>query len=285
MYCIGVDIGGMSVKVGLVNEKGKIIQKNVMKTAPTFKEVVKNISIQINELLSKNKLKINDILGIGIGSPGIIDSKNGVIKSANNLHWENKNIFKELKKYFNTKICISNDANVATLAEAKFGSAKGANTCVMFTIGTGIGGGIILNKKLYEGGFSMGAELGHTTIVANGKKCSCGKKGCLEVYASATALISQTKSAMKKNKKSLMWKYVKNDINKVDGKTSFECAKLNDKTAKEVVDKYIMYLSEGVLSMLNIFRPDVFILGGGISAQGKYLIDKVICLQPDGFVS
>jgi glucokinase len=145
----------------------------------------------------------------------------------------------------------------------------------MFTLGTGVGGGIVIDKKLFEGGRSFGAELGHTTLVLDGVPCNCGRSGCIESYISATALIKQTKAAMLKNKNSLMWEFTNGDIDKVDGRTAFECAKKGDKAAITVRDKYVRYLSESIINMLNIFRPDAFILGGGVSAQGKYLTDLV----------
>ena len=145
----------------------------------------------------------------------------------------------------------------------------------MFTLGTGVGGGIIIDNKIYAGSDGFGAELGHHTLLVDGLKCTCGRKGCMEMYASATALMRQTKEEMEKNKKSEMWNFVEGDINKVDGRTAFECAKKGDKSAITVRDNYVKYLCEGILNMINIFRPEVIILGGGVSAQGKYLTDLV----------
>ena len=184
-------------------------------------------------------------------------------------------LYKKLKKYINTDIKISNDANVAALGEAIYGCAKDYNTSIMFTLGTGVGGGIIIDKKLFEGGWSRGAELGHITLVMDGEPCTCGRNGCIECYVSATALIKQTKEAMLEDKSSVMWDYVCGDLEKVDGKTAFECSKKGDKSANKVVDNYVKYLGESMLNMFNIFRPNAFILGGGVSAQGEYLNDKL----------
>jgi glucokinase len=145
----------------------------------------------------------------------------------------------------------------------------------MYTLGTGVGGGAIIDGKLMEGFESKGAEFGHSTLIMGGEPCACGRRGCVEQYVSASALIRQTKRAMKENKNSLMWEFVGNDIENVDGRTAFECAKQGDKTANEVVDKFVEYLGESVLSVLNVFRPEIFILGGGLSAQGDYLLDKL----------
>lgn len=275
MYSIGIDIGGMSIKIGVVDRDGKILLKSRVKTANSISKVVEDIKNLINKLLKKLKVGIENIEGIGIGCPGAVNGEQGIVDFLPNLGWENVNIVKMLKKDFNVDIKISNDANVATLAEVVYGSAKNYNTAIMFTLGTGVGGGIVIDKKLFEGGYSRGAELGHTTLVLDGEQCTCGRKGCVECYTSATALITQTKKAMIRDKKSKMWEYVNNDILNVDGKTAFECAKNGDKSANKVVDKYIYYLAESMLNMFNIFRPEVFILGGGISEQGEYLLNKL----------
>jgi glucokinase len=229
----------------------------------------------ISALLEEFSLTAKDIRGIGVGCPGAVSRETGVVIFPPNLNWENVPLAKELKKYFDVEIVISNDANVAALGETIYGVAKDYSTAIMFTLGTGVGGGIVIDNKLFEGGWSRGAELGHVTLYLDGKPCTCGRNGCLERYVSATALIEQTKTEMLKNKDSKMWEFVSGDIDKVDGKTAFECSKLGDESANKVVDTYVKYLGEGMLNMFNIFRPEAFILGGGVSAQGDYLVDKV----------
>lgn len=275
MYSIGVDIGGMSIKVGLVDDRGKIVAQTRVKTAQTADAVIEDIAKLISGLLEKHNVDKRKFRGIGIGCPGAVTRETGVVAFLPNLGWENVPLVDKLKKYHNVEIIISNDANVAALAEAIYGCAKDYNSSIMFTLGTGVGGGIIIDKKLIEGKFSRGAELGHTTLILGGKPCGCGRNGCVECYASATALIKQTKEEMMFNKNSAMWDFVDRDINKVDGRTAFECSKVGDESANKVVEQYVYYLSESILNMLNIFRPDAFIIGGGISAQGDYLIDKI----------
>ena len=274
MYAIGVDIGGMSIKAGLVKD-GKIVSSNRQVTAPTAEQSLDNLILQIKSLLSENSLTEKDIAGIGIGCPGLISSKEGVVDYNNNMKWENFHIVDLLKQSFNVKIKLSNDANVAALGETVYGSAAQYKNAIMLTLGTGVGGGIIIDGKLYEGGFSKGAELGHTVIAYGGEKCTCGRRGCLEAYASATGLIRMTKIAMKQDAKSAMWGSVGGDINRVDGKTSFECAKTGDKSANKVVSEFAAYLAEGIMNLANVFRPEVFIIGGGVSAQGDYLTGKL----------
>ena len=275
MKAIGVDIGGMSIKVGLVDENGKIIGENRVKTAKTADRCLDNLFLQIRTLLNENNLTEKDIRGIGVGCPGLVDVEKGIVEHLPNLGWKSVPLVALLKEKFRTEIRISNDANVATLGEVLFGAAKGYDSAVMFTLGTGVGGGIVINGKLYEGGKGRGAELGHTTLIMNGAPCTCGRNGCVEVYVSATALIGQTKAAMRADGDSEMWKYVGGDIDAVDGRTAFECEKKGDPAAKRVVDNYVTYLSESIMNMLNIFRPPVFILGGGISKEGKNLTDRV----------
>ncbi|MBE5738099.1 MAG: ROK family glucokinase [Clostridiales bacterium] len=275
MYAIGIDIGGMSIKLGLVNEQGEIICQSRFKTATTVNENVNSMVEHVKNLIEQAKLSQKDILGIGIGCPGAVTSETGVVAYLPNLNWENVPLAKMLNEHFDMPIKISNDANVATLGEVIYGCAKNYSTVVMFTLGTGVGGGIVIDKKLFEGGFSRGAELGHFTLILDGEQCSCGRKGCVECYASATALINQTKQAMLEDKDSSMWTFVNGNIDNVDGRTAFECSKTGDKTANKVVDKYVYYLAESMLSVFNIFRPEAFILGGGISAQGDYLINKL----------
>ncbi|MEG9429685.1 MAG: ROK family protein [Christensenellaceae bacterium] len=274
MYSIGIDIGGMSIKAGLVKD-GKIVSSNRKVTAPTSGQSLENLIVQINALLSENSLTEKDIAGIGIGCPGLISSEEGVVDHNSNMKWENFHLVDLLKQSFNVKIKLSNDANVAALGETVYGSAAQYKNAIMLTLGTGVGGGIIIDGKLYEGGFSKGAELGHMVIVKDGEKCGCGRRGCLEAYASATGLIRMTKTAMKNAPDSAMWNYVDGDINKVGGKTAFECAKAGDKAAEKVISEYVAYLAEGIINLANIFRPEVFIIGGGVSAQGKYLTDRL----------
>ncbi len=274
MFAIGIDIGGMSIKVGLVKD-GKIIASNRKPTASTSEQALDNMVVQIEELLSENSLTVKDIKGIGIGCPGLISSEEGVVDHNTNMKWEKFPIVALLKKRFDTEIKLSNDANVAALGETTYGAGAKYKNAVMITLGTGVGGGVVINNKIYEGGFSKGTELGHTVVVVGGEPCGCGRRGCLEAYASATGLIRMTKRAMENDKDSAMWAYLDGDINKASGRTAFECSKKGDAAAIGVVNDFVTYLAEGIMNLANIFRPEAFIIGGGVSAQGDYLIDKL----------
>lgn len=273
---IGVDIGGMSIKAGIVNLNGKIVLKNRI---PTHTEngneaFLKDMKGLIVGLINEGKKLGYDVKGIGFGAPGVVNNELGTIDYATNLKLYNVPV-KEYLKDLKLPIYVSNDANVAALAEQRYGAAKGYRDCVMITLGTGVGSGIVIDNKLFEGNLGKGAELGHMVIVVDGVECNCGRKGCFEKYASTSALIRETKEVMEKNKDSMMWNYCGYDLERVDGLTSFECAKQGDKAANEVVDNYIKYLGEGLLNVCNIFRPQAIILGGGISDQKEYLRKKV----------
>lgn len=274
MYIFGVDIGGTGVKAGIVDEQGKIIKKSYILTDKShdYKIIVKDIAEQLKALSREANIELSEFGGIGIGCPGAINSKKGIVDYANNLYWTDVPLADELNKYIDLPVKVSNDANVAALGETYFGAGKSYSDTVLLTLGTGVGGGIVIDNKLFEGNESKGTELGHTVIVCGGEPCTCGRRGCLEAYASATALIRDTKRAMEADKSSKMWDFVGSDIEKVDGRTSFETAKIGDASAQRVVDNYIEALGEGIVDFVNIFRPQAVILGGGVCAQGDNLI-------------
>ena len=271
-YYIGIDLGGTFIKGGIVNENGEIL---LCDKTPTEVEkgdhgVAENIARLALDLLSRLGLTTSDVEGLGIGSPGMIDSARGNVIYANNLGWENFMIGEELSSMLGgIPVKIGNDANVAALGEVKFGAARNYNSAIMITLGTGVGGGIVIDGKLVEGNLGAGAELGHTVIVHGGEQCSCGRRGCFEAYSSATALIRDTRRAMEAHPDSKMWEI--GTLDAVNGKTVFDYAPV-DAYAKEVLDSYIEHLACGLINYANIFRPEVILLGGGVCAQGDNLI-------------
>ncbi|MBP3422994.1 MAG: ROK family protein [Clostridia bacterium] len=270
-YYVGIDLGGTFIKGGIVDDLGNIIVED---KTPTESEkgagrVATNIANLAKSLMEKAGLIPDDMVGLGMGVPGMIDSQNGNVIYSNNLKWKDFAIGEEVEKQTGLKVKIANDANVAALGEVKFGVAKGMKDAILLTLGTGVGGGIVVNGKLVEGNKSAGAELGHAVIVAHGEACTCGRKGCLEAYASATALIRDTKRAMEAHKDSKMWEI--GSLDKVTGKTAFDY-KGSDPYAKSVVDSYIEHLAFGITNFANIFRPEAVILGGGVCAQGDALV-------------
>ncbi len=277
MYYIGVDIGGMSIKTGIVSLDGKILHTSVIETEKIDAKLqIKKLADDILNLLKTNGIAKEEILGVGVGCPGAINSKQGKVHYSSNLKWTDFPLKALIEEYTGLKVRIANDADAATLGEIYFGVAKEYSNVIMITIGTGVGGGIVIDKKLYEGTNGVVSELGHITLRNGGLECGCGRRGCFEQYASATALIRQTKEMMEKHKNSKMWDYAENNIDKVNGKTAFLAAKCGDRFAKKVVERYVSYLSEGLLDYCNIFRPDAIIIGGGISKEGRYLTDKIV---------
>jgi glucokinase len=273
MYYAGVDIGGTTIKAGIVDESGNVSIKSSISPHKSFDPYVitDDIAAQIKSLCASAGINPQDIAGIGVGVPGVVNSTDGVVEYNNNLNWKRFPLAAELSLRTGVKVKISNDANVAALGEARFGAGKNYRDSVLLTLGTGVGGGVVIDGKLFEGFGGFGAELGHMVIRAGGRRCTCGRRGCLEAYASATALISDTKRAMEKNKDSAMWDYSP-ALENVSGLTAFECAKKGDKTAQIVVDDYIEALGEGIVNIINVFRPQVIMLGGGVSGQGEYIV-------------
>lgn len=273
MYCVGIDIGGMSIKAGVIDRDGNILKKGKVVTdvAGGDDKIISDIG---DLVLSLADPKDRDFVGIGIGCPGAINSSTGTVDRAYNLNWTNVPLAEKLARKINKPIKVSNDANCAALGETMFGVGRMYSDTIFITLGTGVGGGIILDNRLYEGNESKGGELGHMVLVVDGEPCTCGRRGCMEAYCSASALIRETKCAMLAHKDSEMWQFSPS-LADVDGKTAFECSKKGDKAAIEVVDYFVKYLGEGMLNFANIFRPQAIILGGGVCAQGDYLIDKL----------
>lgn len=273
-YYVGIDLGGTNISAGVVNENYEIISKASTKTncpRPAC-EIGDDMAKTAIEAIKKANLTVDDIEWIGIGTPGIADNENGKIIYSNNLGFDNVPMAEYIQKHIKKPVFIENDANAAAYGEFVAGAAKGAVNAVCITLGTGVGGGIIVDGKIYSGSNKAGAELGHTVVELDGPQCTCGRKGCFEVYSSATGLIRMTKEAMELNKDSEMWKISAERNNKVTARTSFDAMRAGDKTAKEVVDKYIKYLAAGITNIINIFQPDILCIGGGVCNEGDPLL-------------
>ncbi len=273
---VGIDLGGTNIAIGLVNDEGQIVLK---KSIPTrgerpWQEVVRDMANLVLELTEEAGLSVSDLELIGIGSPGTPAKDTGMILFSNNLNWHNVPLRDAMEKLIPVPVKIDNDANVAALAETLFGAAKGAKDAILVTLGTGVGGGIILDGKVYDGINNAGAEVGHMVIVSSGIPCNCGRLGCWEVYASATALIRMGNAAAAAHPESILAQKRKRKGG-LNGLQIFKAADENDPVAIDVIDKYIFYVSEGVINLVNIFQPEVVMLGGGISAQGERLLRPI----------
>jgi glucokinase len=275
-YYVGIDLGGTNIVAGVVDEKYNIIAKASTKTncPRPEKEIAEDMAKMAVEAVKNADLTLDDIEWIGIGTPGIANSSTGVIEYSNNLGFKDTPMVKYITEFIgrkDTPVFIENDANAAAYGEYVAGAAKGAKNAVCITLGTGVGGGIIIDGKIYAGSNYAGAEIGHTVIEVDGAQCSCGRKGCFEAYSSATGLIRMSKEAMEQFPESIMNKMAA-EKGKVTARTSFDAMRAGDKAAKDVVDKYIKYLAAGITNTINISQPDVLCIGGGVCNEGDPLL-------------
>ena len=272
-YYIGIDLGGTNIKAGVVNENFEIVAKATTKTLcpRPAKEICDDMAKVSIEAAEKAGISIDDVEWIGIGTPGIADNVNGTIPYSNNLDFHDVPVRKYIQEHINKPVYVANDANAAAYGEFVAGAAKGAKDAVCITLGTGVGAGIIVDGKILTGSNLAGAELGHIVIEVDGPQCTCGRKGCFEVFSSATGLIRMTKEAMDADPASIMHKMAAED-GKVSARLAFNAMRAGDKSAKEVVDKYIKYLAAGITNAINIFQPDVLCIGGGVCNEGDPLM-------------
>ena len=274
MY-IGIDLGGTNIAAGLVDDKGNILYKA---SIPTHKErhwseIVRDMAAIAERVVKESGHSIDEVVAVGIGCPGSIDKERGVVVYSNNIVMHNVPVADEFRKYLDLPVYLENDANAAALGEYAV-CEEGLDSFVFITLGTGVGGGIILDGKVWSGFNGAGAEIGHQSLVFGGEKCTCGRRGCLEAYASVTALINQTKAAMAAHPESKMNEW-EEEHGKVSGRTAFECAKLGDPVAIEVRDRYIEYVAEGICSIVNVLQPRALAIGGGISREGDALLEPI----------
>lgn len=279
-YYVGIDLGGTNIVAGVVDENYNIISKASTKTncPRPEKEIADDMAKMALQAVKNANLEISDIEWIGIGTPGIANSATGIIERANNLGFVNTPMVKYIKETIDKPVFIENDANAAAYGEFVAGAAKEARNAICVTLGTGVGAGIIIDGKIYSGSNYAGAEIGHTVIEVDGAECSCGRKGCFEAYSSATGLIRMSKEAMEKSPDSIMNKMAQEKGGKVTARTSFDAMRAGDKSAKEVVDKYIKYLAAGITNTINIFQPDILCIGGGVCNEGDPLLLPVKAL-------
>ena len=280
MYRVGIDLGGTNISVGVIDEKFNIIGRGKLKTnlPRSFDEIFPNIVEAVNMAAEDAGISMHDVLSIGVGAPGAINVESGVVESSSNLGFYNVPLKAELQKVLGKTVFLTNDANCAALAEKMLGAGKGVKDLIVITLGTGIGGGIFVNDKMLTGVNGSAGEIGHIVIENDGVECSCGRKGCWEKYASATAIGRQTKEVLMKDKhkESYMWELIGNDISKVNGRTAFDAMKNGDNLGKQIVDKYIDYLACGITNLINLFQPQVLCIGGGMSNEGNALLLPVI---------
>lgn len=272
MYTIGVDLGGTNIAAGVVNENCEIVFRGSVPTnaGRDFDEIVKDMGGLINKLLADSNISPEEVRYVGIGAPGVLDNEAGTVTDNSNIKWVNYPIREKLQQYINKPVFLGNDANVAAWAEYMGGVGRGTKNFLMLTLGTGVGGGMVLNGKLYTGSHNIGAEIGHTTFKAGGAQCGCGNHGCIEAYCSATALIKRAKAALEKDNDSSLAKAAK-----ISAKTVVDAAAAGDRLALKIFDEYTDDLAQVIASMINFLDPDVIALGGGVANAGEFLLKPV----------
>ncbi len=275
MYYLGIDLGGMSIKAGVCDENGNILVKDTCVTVRNEDgdRIINDMAKLCLKVIADANLTVSDIEYAGIASPGSADCERGIIIYAATLPFLNYPIAEKLSERTGIKkIYVENDANAAAKGEATFGAAKGCKSSVLVTLGTGVGGGVIIDGNVYTGFNFSGGELGHMVIEKGGELCPCGRRGCMESYASASGLIKLTKKRMQEDKDSIMWSLCEGNIDNVNGKTAFDAMRDDDESGKAVVKEYIEYLACGIINFINIFQPEVLSIGGGICKEGETLL-------------
>lgn len=272
-YHLGIDIGGTNIACGIVNEECEIIARSKVRTnSPRpYAEILTDI-IRAGELACEEAgIAPSQLDSIGMGCPGTCNQDTGVVEYSNNLGFKNAPLRPDVERHFGIKTYLGNDADAAAFGEYCAGSAKGADSAVVITLGTGVGSGIIIGGKIYSGSNFAGGEIGHTVIVVDGRPCTCGRKGCFEAYSSATGLVNTTREYAEKNPDSLMAKLIKQD-GKVSARTAYQAMKQGDPVGLEVTERYVKYLAVGITNVINIFQPDILCIGGGVCNEGDTLL-------------
>ncbi len=276
-YYLGIDLGGTNIAAGIIDEHYHFIAQHKRPTLADrpFADIMKDMADAALAVIAEAKLTLKDFDSIGLGVPSSINPVTRNVIFANNLGWWDTDVIGEFKKHIDIPVFIANDADCAALGEALAGAAKGYDCVLLLTLGTGVGGGVIMNGQIFNGGDHYGSELGHSTLVLDGFPCTCGRNGCLEAYASVTGLIRETIEAIAADPHTLMRALCENNIDKVNGRTAFTAAKQGDASGQKVVDRYIYYLANGISSFVSIFSPNAVILGGGVSNEGENLLVPV----------
>jgi glucokinase len=276
-YSAAIDLGGTNIGIGIVSEEGELVFKTSVPVEDNKNHValLTQMAEGTKQCIEECGIAKEDIVFVGIGIPGLIKGPKGPVILAANINWHNVDAVSFLEEKIGLPVFLGNDADCAAMGEYYAGSGKQYKSLIMITLGTGIGGGAVSDGKLFPGFNGFGGEYGHIPLVHKGVQCACGKKGCFEVYGSANALKRETREAAEANPESLIWELCEGDLDNIGGRTAFDAAEQGDETAKAVVEQYIDYLADGISGIVNMYRPEVIILGGGVSNQGASLLDPL----------
>lgn len=278
MYSIGIDIGGSKIAAGVVSEDLKLISKKSSPFPHTGDPLdsIQTIKTLIDGLISENNLRLEDASCIGLAVPGSIDYGSGVVINAYNLDYHDFPLCQRVGEYFpGVTVYVENDANAAALAEYYCGAFRGSSSGLLITIGTGIGGGLIMNGKLFIGGKKNGFEFGHAVLVFGGEPCTCGQRGCIESYCSAAALVREGRKAASTHHESAMYQRTKGELSKINAKLVMDCAREGDKVASTVYNQFTDYLGATVCTAIALFDPEIIAFGGGVSNDGEFLLSPI----------
>ncbi len=271
MKYVGVDIGGTNLKAGLVDENGVLLATQKMKVASIADDdgLAWTVASLVQELAHTVNIPVSDVASVGVGVPGTVEIRSGSINYTCNLPLRNVPLRKLFHRYLSIPLYIENDANCAALAEFLVGAGRDSKRFVTITLGTGVGAGIVHNGKIYHGANGMAGEVGHMVIQRGGLPCPCGRHGCWEQYASATALKRMTAAALAAHPHSILAQVVAENEGRVSGQSAFIAARRGDPVGQQVCDEYVDYLACGVVNVVNIFQPDTLAIGGGVSNEAE----------------
>lgn len=277
-YFLGVDLGGTKILTAVADEQGKILARKKLPTEANRgnDRVIENIIETIRSVLAEVGLKKENIVRMGVGSPGPLNTKEGIIYLAPNLGWENVPISRILEDRTGISVILENDANAAALGEKWFGAGQGIDNLIYITVSTGIGGGIIIDRKIYHGVNDGAGEVGHMVIDPDGPLCGCGNHGCFEALASGTAISRRGREAVERGEKTLLTDLCEGDLNKIDGGLIARAAQLGDQVALDIWSEAGYYLGLGFANLVNIFDPEMLILGGGVMKAGELIMEPML---------
>lgn len=277
MLYIGIDVGGTTAKAGVVDEEGKILAKSVCKTGKerAFEDIAADMAELCRRVVRESGHEMADIAAVGVGIPGEQDPRSGLVAFCNNLGWVNVPLMQRLREALGLGVYVDNDANVAALAESAFGASRDVKSSILVTLGTGVGGGIVENRRVRTGAHGVGGEIGHMVVVVDGEKCNCGHRGCWEKYASATAIIRMGRALMEEKPDCALARQLGGDAAQLNAKAVLDLAKAGDADCMGIFETYVKYLCVGLANLINIYDPDMIVLGGGVAYAGDFLLDAV----------
>lgn len=277
MLYIGIDVGGTTAKAGVVDEAGQILYKSSCKTGieRDFEDIAADMAELCRHIVRESGHEMAEVAAVGVGIPGEQSPKTGLVAFCNNLGWVDVPLMQRLRDALGLPVYVDNDANVAALAESAFGASKDVSSSILITLGTGVGGGIVRDQRIHTGAHGVGGEIGHMVVVVDGEPCNCGHRGCWEKYASATAIIRMGRALMEEKPDCALARQMGGDAANLNAKAVLDLAKAGDADCAGIFETYVKYLCVGLANLINIYDPDMLVLGGGVAHAGDFLLDAV----------